>query len=73
MELVNEFLGALLALLPTSPFREFYSLVQDLPYLGVLNWFFPFGAAGRVLRVWLVAVGVYFFYNLIMRKVGLIQ
>lgn len=73
MELVNQFLEALLSLLPRSPFREFFAEFQELPFLPFLNWFLPVQAMANIFRLWLVAVGLYFVYNLIMRKVGLIQ
>lgn len=73
MELVEEFLEALLSLLPRSPFRAFFESVQAMPYLPFLNWVIPVAAMANIFRLWLVAVGVYFIYNLIMRKVGVIQ
>lgn len=73
MELVNEFLSALLSLLPQSPFRAFFEQVQAMPYLPWLNWILPIAAMADIFRLWLVAVGLYLLYNLIMRKVGLIQ
>lgn len=73
MELVNEFLSALLSLLPRSPFRQFFEGIQSMPYLPWLNWVIPVAAMANIFRLWLVAVGLYFIYNLIMRKVGLVQ
>lgn len=73
MELVDTFLSAVLSVLPLSPFREFFDTVEALPYLPQINWFIPIGAMGRIFRLWLVAVGLYQVYNLILRKVGLIQ
>lgn len=67
-EQVFEGLGeALLKLLPLSPFQEFISEFADLPYLGWLNWFFPVGDCLVVMGVWLVAVGVFYLYSILMR------
>lgn len=63
---------ALLQLLPLSPFKEFIADFAELPYLGWLNWFFPVGDCLVVMGVWLVAVGVFYLYSVVMRWVKLI-
>lgn len=73
MELVDQFIAAVLSVLPLSPFQEFFDMVQAIPFLPVLNWLVPIGMMGRIFRGWLVCVGLYFLYNLILRKIGLIQ
>ena len=72
-EQVFESLGeALLALLPLSPFTEFLESFANLPYLGWLNWLFPVGDCLVVMGVWLVAVGLFYLYSVVMRWLKII-
>ena len=62
----------ILDLLPTSPFQEFIENFAGLPYLGWLNWFFPVGDCLVVMSVWLVAVGLFYLYSIVMRWLKMI-
>lgn len=62
----------ILDLLPTSPFQEFVDQFSSLPYLGWLNWFFPVGDCLVVMVVWLTAVGLFYFYSILMRWLKMI-
>lgn len=66
------FAQKLLDLLPLSPFQEFISDFASLPYLGWLNWFFPVGDCLVVMAAWLVAVGLFYLYSILMRWLKMI-
>lgn len=53
--------------LPVSPFRQFLDSFAEIPYLGYLNWFVPVKGILVVMGSWLVAVGLYYLYSIIMR------
>jgi len=79
MDVVNS-LGALLKnalnwviqLLPNSPFKILDNTpIKDiLPYI---NWFVPFGFIVSTLELWLVAVGGFYLYSVILRWVKAIN
>lgn len=62
----------ILELLPTSPFREFLDQFGDIPYLGILNWFFPVRGVLTVMAAWLAAIALFLLYSVIMRWVKII-
>lgn len=62
----------LLKLLPLSPFREYLDYMADIPYLGVLNWFFPFRGVLVITGTWLTVVGLYYGYSAVMRWIKII-
>lgn len=66
------FAQKLLDLLPLSPFQEFISDFASLPYLGWLNWLFPVGDCLVVMAAWLVAVGLFYLYSILMRWLKMI-
>ena len=72
-ELVNTFLNGLLLLFPRSPFRSFIVSLEQLPFLGYLNWFVPVGKMVEIGTAWLVAIGMYYLYSVIARWVKLIE
>lgn len=62
----------LFSLLPLSPFRVYIHAIENLPYLGVLNWFFPFRGALIITGSWLTVVGLFFGYSCVMRWIKVI-
>ena len=68
----TNFAQKLLDLLPLSPFQDFISQVQGLPYLGWLNWFFPVGQCLTVMTAWLGAIGLFYLYSILMRWLKMI-
>ena len=66
------FAEALTKVLPLSPFQQFIDQFRALPYLGWLNWFFPVGACLTVMAAWLVAVGLFYLYSILMRWLKII-
>jgi hypothetical protein len=73
MELFTQFWDKLLKVLPVSPFLKFFDYFEDLPALGYLNWFFPVKDCLFVMAAYLVAVGVYYGFSVIMRWIRAIQ
>lgn len=68
----QKFSEALMQVLPLSPFQQYIDQFRSLPYLGWLNWFFPVGACLTVMAAWLVAVGLFYLYSILMRWLKII-
>ena len=68
----QKFSEALMQVLPISPFQQYIDQFRSLPYLGWLNWFFPVGACLTVMAAWLVAVGLFYLYSILMRWIKII-
>lgn len=67
VDLVNSIVEGLLSFLPDSPFSGFIESVAELPYLSYLNWFVPVGTFIAIGSTWLVAIGVFYIYQAILR------
>ena len=72
-ELLTKFLDWVLALLPHSPFQSFIKACGDLPALGWLNWFVPVGQIIAIGEAWLVAIGLFYLYSIILRWIRAIE
>ena len=72
-EIVEEFLTWVINLLPASPFTSFIEACENLPYLGWLNWFIPVGSIIAIGEAWLVAVGLFYLYSVVLRWVKAIS
>ena len=68
----QKFSEALLQVLPLSPFQQYIDQFRSLPYLVWLNWFFPVGSCLTVMAAWLVAVGLFYLYSILMRWLKII-
>lgn len=68
-EILDQFLSWVLALLPTSPFTSFLDSMETIPYLGWLNWFLPISEMIVIGEAWLVAIGTFYLYSVILRWV----
>lgn len=66
-DFVNTIVEGLLSFLPDSPFAEFITSISELPYLSYLNWFVPVGTFIAIGTAWLVAIGVFYIYQAILR------
>ena len=64
---------ALLNAFPTSPFASTIDELEQLPYLGYLNWVIPVSQMLTIGSAWLVAIGLYYLYSVIARWIKLIQ
>ena len=72
-EIVGQLLDWVLALLPTSPFRSFIEACGEFPYLGWLNWFVPVGQIIAIGEAWLVAIGLFYMYSIVLRWIKAIS
>lgn len=73
LNLLKEFLDWVLQFLPTSPFVSFISAMESIPYLGWLNWFIPVGSIIVIGEAWLVSVGLFYLYSIVLRWVKAIE
>lgn len=71
-ELIDKFAQTLMEVLPTSPFQQFLSDFEGLPYLSWLNWFIPVGNFVGIGIAWLGAIALFYLYSIIMRWVKMI-
>lgn len=62
-------------LLPESPFVILDELSQSEFYewLRILNWFIPVNTFVSILEGWLVAVAIYYVYQIVLRWVKVIE
>lgn len=67
MNIVDIVLSAILSFLPGDPFMPFIQGVSSLPYLGWFNWFIPVGSCIGVGAAWLLAIAIYYLYQIILR------
>ncbi|NLD20354.1 MAG: hypothetical protein GX663_08965 [Clostridiales bacterium] len=62
----------LFGILPISPFQDFISSMEQTPYLGYVNWFFPVGRCLTLLVAWGTAIGVFYGIQWILRQFDII-
>lgn len=76
IQIVSELLGAVISLLPRSPFLNFienFSLDSNLTlYLGWLNWFFPVRNIIVIFTAWIGAYTLFLLYSIILRWIKVI-
>ena len=73
INLLVDFVNWVISFLPQSPFASFIDKMQDIPYLGWLNWFIPVGSIIAVGQAWLVSVALFYLYSIIMRWIRVID
>lgn len=73
MELVTRFLDWVCDLLPTSPFVAYIDALETMPYLSYLNWFVPVSSFIAIGEAWLVSVGLFYMYSIILRWIRAID
>lgn len=56
-----------LSFLPKSPFTAVLNAIEDIPFLDALNWFIPVSTFVAIGEAWLVAIGVYYLYSIVLR------
>lgn len=66
-DLWNAFSSTLIQFLPRSPFTQFLDSLGNIPYLGWLNWFIPFGDFIVIGTAFLGAVGLFYLYQIVAR------
>lgn len=64
-----------LELLPESPFVILDTLSRSEFYvwLQYLNWFIPVNTFIGILEAWLVGIGIYYMYQIVLRWVKVIE
>ena len=73
MEIVTKFLDWVLKLLPTSPFAAYIDALENIPFLAYLNYFLPISTFVSIGEAWLVAVGLFYLYSIILRWIRAIE
>ncbi len=73
MEIVTKFLDWVLKLLPTSPFAAYIDALENIPFLAYLNYFLPISTFIAIGEAWLVAVGLFYLYSIILRWIRAIE
>lgn len=73
MEIVTKFLSWVLSVLPTSPFTLFINKMADIPFLSTLNYFIPVGSMIAIGQAWLLSVGLFYLYSIILRWIRAIE
>lgn len=53
--------------LPHSPFTAFLDAMESLPYLNYLNWFIPVSTFIAIGEAWLVAIGIFYSWSIVLR------
>ncbi len=71
--IIEKFLDWVLNLLPTSPFTAFIEACGNLPYLGWLNWFIPVGQMIAIGEAWLISIGLFYLYSIVLRWIRAIE
>ena len=71
--ILEKFANWVLALLPTSPFQVYIHSLGSLPFMGYLNWFIPVNTFVAIGQAWLVAIGLFYLYSIILRWVRAIS
>lgn len=66
-DLLDDILAAVLILLPDSPFANIEIPSEVKQILGYVNYFVPVAAMLAIGTGWLVAIGVYYLYQTILR------
>lgn len=75
-DLIAGGLKAVLGFLPDSPFKILDSLDptgQIAEWLGMVNWFIPIYSFVGILEGWLVCIGVYYIYQVVLRWLHAIE
>lgn len=67
--LFGKFSQYLQSVLPTSPFRQFIQNMPSSVGFKWLNWLFPVHQCLQVMEAWLIAVGLFYLYSIILRWV----
>ena len=66
-------LEKILSVLPMSPFSAYVSKFSSVPYLKHINYFIPISDFIAIGEAWLVAVGLFYLYSIILRWIRAID
>ena len=70
---LNSIAGAVFSFLPDSPFAPYINSISEWGFLGYINWLIPVGTFIKIGSSWLLAVGVYYVYQIILRWVWAVE
>lgn len=73
MEIITQFLDWVLGLLPTSPFTKYIDMLADIPFLSTLNYFIPISTFLAIGQAWLISIGLFYLYSIILRWIRAIE
>ena len=73
MEIITQFGQWVMGLLPTSPFVSFINALEKIPFLSALNYFVPISTFISIGEAWLVVIGVFYLYSIILRWIRAIS
>lgn len=73
MELIQQFGAWVMGLLPRSPFVAFIDALEQMPFLSTLNYFVPIGTFVAIGEAWLVSIGIFYLYSIILRWIRAIE
>lgn len=66
-------LTLILTLLPSSPFVGFNYLINQIPYIGYLNWFLPIPEIIVIMETWLAVVAIFYSILYLLNYVGVLK
>lgn len=66
-------LNAILAFLPSSPFADIEIPAEVRKIMGYVNYFVPVRAMLGIAGGWLTAIGIYYLYQMILRRIQAIK
>lgn len=72
-DIANSILNAILFLLPDSSFADIEIPAEVKKILGYVNYFVPIRAMLIIAGSWISAIGIYYLYQLILRRIHAIR
>lgn len=69
----SKVIDGILGFLPNSPFQYIVQHMTGIPYLAVLNWFFPVAEIAYVTELWLEAILLYYAVSALLRFIKAVR
>lgn len=54
IRIVNYVVDNLSLFLPVSPFRQYINQLQEIPWIGIVNYFVPIGTMLDIMFAWVI-------------------
>lgn len=72
---VTAMVGKVLSFLPDSPFLVLQNMSNSDMYQWIkwLNWFIPINTFVSIMEAWLVGIGLYYIYQIVLRWLKAIE
>lgn len=72
---VTAMVGKVLSFLPDSPFLVLQNMSNSEIYQWIkwLNWFIPINTFVSIMEAWLVGIGLYYIYQIVLRWLKAIE